>query len=127
MDKSVLEDLKPGEELTCYKCGAAQAVRYRWLKTPSGGKYKRGWCPDCLTGRGGNGAPKVAPFVRACPARPYPPGTEVSVSFEGKVLHYVPNKQGAEPHVVVLVGTAGYEVPVAVLEVLGARPESAKA
>lgn len=37
----------PGD-LPCYKCGEQPAVAFRWMNTPSGGRYKRGWCESCL-------------------------------------------------------------------------------
>ena len=107
-----LHELPEGEDLACYRCKSARAVKYRWMRTPSGGKYKRGWCSPCLTGQEHN-TPYERPSDLDDTAKAFKIGQPVAVGFEGKVLHYIP---GRADTVMVLVGTACFEVPMSALE-----------
>jgi hypothetical protein len=109
-----LKPLKDGPEgLSCYRCGADNPTQFKWMKTPSGGKYKRAWCDLCL-----HGIPVEVRVDRNPEGVKIRPGTPVNVAFSGKLLHYVPNKTGdpEKREAVILVGTTGYTVNMSMVE-----------
>ena len=109
IDKSSLEALPDDVELDCYKCKEAPAIMFRWMKTPSGGKYRRGWCGDCIEGRTTSTKQKdEATQAYAGTDCAYKVGNRVLVSFEGKVLYFSAPK---DKSVTILVGTRAYTVP----------------
>jgi hypothetical protein len=102
-DPADLKTLPDGEELFCYKCKHRRAIKYKEMRTPSGGTYKRGWCSACLYGT------KLAQTPTDAKTAPFKPGTELLLTLDVEFLHSVP---GDDKSAMVIYGTRGIVVPL---------------
>ena len=107
----MLEGLTPvpdGTALVCYRCKVSTATAFKWMGTPSGGVYKRGWCDACQAG-----VPLSTRTDLDDESRPLKIGQRVTVTFPGEVLHYIP---GEKDLVAVLHGFTVYTINVGFVE-----------
>lgn len=113
IDKTTLQPIPEGIEIevVCYKCKQAPAVMFKFMRTPSGGTYRRGWCQACL-----DGVTPAREFVASHPpsGHQFRTGRQVKVVFEGKVRTFLHGK--SEGMVQIQVGTRLYIVEEAWLQ-----------
>jgi len=81
IDRSKLQPVPDDMDLVCYRCRVNPADEFRWMKTPNGSKYPRGWCGDCLEGNGPERRRPIAgrkSKVDVSTLEPVPDGEEVT-------------------------------------------------
>ena len=87
-----LQQVPEGTALKCYACCCNPAVLFKWMKTPTGGRYQRGWCQECLDSRpeDGDKAGKVRTKRVPTVSAHYAIGQHVAVQAEFVIEGYTP-------------------------------------